>query len=469
MIKEVAINGYQSHVNSTFHLSPGLTVITGQTDSGKTAIIRAIRWVVFGEPAGESFVNETVGEAIVQITLASGTIVTKGRRKGKTTYCVTTLDGHIQIFEQADVPQEVITALGIIKTSFGDFETALNFAYQLDAPFLISEPASAGAKVLGKIAGTEVVDLAVKAVSKDTYAARQERLQAEKDVAKIEAELQQYAELDAIKEQVETCELLLTRHDEYQVRSLKLQMLEGDNDGLLLYIARLEDDIYRLEVVPELQAKMQDIEVMQKGLDIITALSDRDRRLEFTITGCSDELSLYVNLETAAEDITMLNQAMNRTDILRTLEDKNVLLSDKLTQIDSILEATKSMDVAASDLQDLVAGISRLDTLKQLGMRDKNMIAYINERQKILEFTQNVGQVPELLISITDSRESLQRLIDLQTIFRIKDDTYRQAAARVPAAEKAMHDQQNLINEIWAELKVCPLCEQPIVWGDHGC
>ena len=44
-IQEVTIEGYQSHTNSTFRLSPGLTVITGPSDAGKTAIIRALRVV----------------------------------------------------------------------------------------------------------------------------------------------------------------------------------------------------------------------------------------------------------------------------------------------------------------------------------------------------------------------------------------------------------------------------------------
>ena len=42
-IQEVTIEGYQSHTNSTFRLSPGLTVITGPSDAGKTAIIRALK------------------------------------------------------------------------------------------------------------------------------------------------------------------------------------------------------------------------------------------------------------------------------------------------------------------------------------------------------------------------------------------------------------------------------------------
>ena len=54
-IQEVTIEGYQSHTNSTFCLSPGLTVITGPSDAGKTAIIRALLWFACNAPTGEAF------------------------------------------------------------------------------------------------------------------------------------------------------------------------------------------------------------------------------------------------------------------------------------------------------------------------------------------------------------------------------------------------------------------------------
>ena len=42
-IQEVTIEGYQSHTNSTFRLSPGLTVITGRrkdSDHKSASVVR---------------------------------------------------------------------------------------------------------------------------------------------------------------------------------------------------------------------------------------------------------------------------------------------------------------------------------------------------------------------------------------------------------------------------------------------
>lgn len=105
-IQEVTIEGYQSHTNSTFRLSPGLTVITGPSDAGKTAIIRALRWFAFNEPTGEAFlhtirnpdgsVKEAVDQVKVSVTFDNGITITKTRRKGNCPYAVPAEEGYNQ-------------------------------------------------------------------------------------------------------------------------------------------------------------------------------------------------------------------------------------------------------------------------------------------------------------------------------------------------------------------------------------
>lgn len=178
-IQEVTIEGYQSHTNSTFCLSPGLTVITGPSDAGKTAIIRALRWFAFNEPTGEAFlhtirnpdgsIKEAVDQVKVSVTFDNGITITKTRRKGKTTY---THSAFPTAWEKAEIPPEIKETLGLVKQQYGDFETCLNFAFQLDAPFMLSESASVGAKVLGKLAGTEIVDKSISEVNKKTHQTR---------------------------------------------------------------------------------------------------------------------------------------------------------------------------------------------------------------------------------------------------------------------------------------------------------
>ena len=53
MIKEINIKNFQSHDNTNLILDSGVNVIVGSSDSGKSAIIRALRWVTSCVPRGE--------------------------------------------------------------------------------------------------------------------------------------------------------------------------------------------------------------------------------------------------------------------------------------------------------------------------------------------------------------------------------------------------------------------------------
>lgn len=231
-IQEVTIEGYQSHTNSTFRLSPGLTVITGPSDAGKTAIIRALRWFAFNEPTGEAFlhtirnpdgsVKEAVDQVKVSITFDNGIMITKTRRKGKTTY---THSAFPTAWEKAEIPPEIKETLGLVKQQYGDFETCLNFAFQLDAPFMLSESASVGAKVLGKLAGTEIVDKSISEVNKKTHQTRNDISYADKQIGEIDVSLTEYFDLDRFDAELKIAEAAFTKLKEDQSRHVALTAL----------------------------------------------------------------------------------------------------------------------------------------------------------------------------------------------------------------------------------------------------
>ena len=240
-IQEVTIEGYQSHTNSTFCLSPGLTVITGPSDAGKTAIIRALRWFAFNEPTGEAFlhtirnpdgsVKEAVDQVKVSVTFDNGITITKTRRKGKTTY---THSAFPTAWEKAEIPPEIKETLGLVKQQYGDFETCLNFAFQLDAPFMLSESASVGAKVLGKLAGTEIVDKSISEVNKKTHQTRNDISYADKQIGEIDVSLTEYFDLDRFDAELKVAEAAFTKLKEDQSRHVALTALM--NGGLTRYI-----------------------------------------------------------------------------------------------------------------------------------------------------------------------------------------------------------------------------------------
>ena len=57
-IDKIILENFQSHKYSELEFVEGLNAIIGSTDSGKTAIFRAIKWALYNEPQGDYFVRE---------------------------------------------------------------------------------------------------------------------------------------------------------------------------------------------------------------------------------------------------------------------------------------------------------------------------------------------------------------------------------------------------------------------------
>ncbi len=56
MIKSAKLINFQSHIDSLLEFHSGVNSITGQSDSGKSSILRAINWVIHNKPSGDAFI-----------------------------------------------------------------------------------------------------------------------------------------------------------------------------------------------------------------------------------------------------------------------------------------------------------------------------------------------------------------------------------------------------------------------------
>jgi len=57
MFEQLRIQNFQRHDFLKIDLDPHITTITGPTDSGKSSVLRALRWLCLNRPTGDSFVK----------------------------------------------------------------------------------------------------------------------------------------------------------------------------------------------------------------------------------------------------------------------------------------------------------------------------------------------------------------------------------------------------------------------------
>jgi len=118
-IKKVEIKNFQSHQQTTLELNEGFNVITGPSDEGKSAIIRALNWVFYNEPAGTDYIRVGTSRCEVKVVFNNDYQIIRSRTpsNSRNRYEIITPEGDKQVFEKVgrDVPQEVINIHGMPK------------------------------------------------------------------------------------------------------------------------------------------------------------------------------------------------------------------------------------------------------------------------------------------------------------------------------------------------------------------
>src|SRR5690554_1097684 len=194
-IKKIILENFQSHKNTEMEFGPDLNVIVGPSDSGKSAIIRGLKWVMYNEPSGDFFIREGEKECRVTLELSDGTLLQRYRTKSKNGYKLIDNSGNENIYEGIGltVPQEIIDVTGIRKIKLDtDSENAINLGEQLEGAFLLTEKASTRANAIGRLVGVDIVDDALRDVLRDIRSLNQTRKQKEETLQITNDKLSQF-------------------------------------------------------------------------------------------------------------------------------------------------------------------------------------------------------------------------------------------------------------------------------------
>src|SRR5699024_512 len=105
------------------------------SDSGKTAILRGIRWALYNDPSGDYFIREGAYQCSVTIVFSDNTKVKRYRSKNKNVYYLYDESDNEFKFEGfgTSVPDEIIEATGIKKILLDkDVSKSFNISDQLE-------------------------------------------------------------------------------------------------------------------------------------------------------------------------------------------------------------------------------------------------------------------------------------------------------------------------------------------------
>ncbi len=263
-------------------------MITGQSDNGKTAVLRALRWVLYNEPNGVEFVRHGTRECRVEVTMSDGTVIARERTPKLNRYTVTAADGTEQVFEGFGprVPAEVLQAHGMAPVALDtDHKVLLNVGGQLEGPFLLSESPSARARAIGRLLGVHIVDAAARTARRDLQWQAREEKAAQAEIARLDQELQAFAALADWEQALAEAETLHARAQALTRRVETLQRLGADLAAAEQALATEQDMLARLHrlypaeqkcaTAADAAARLERLQEFQARWDDVTARLDR--------------------------------------------------------------------------------------------------------------------------------------------------------------------------------------------------
>lgn len=157
MIRKIILRNFQIHQKLAIDLDPRVTTVVGPSDSGKSAIVRAAKWVCLNRPSGAAFVRK--GAAKCSVTVGP---VRRVRTKSRNEYRV---GGKVSKAFGQDVPAPARDALNVHPE---------NIQGQHDPPFWLSLNPGDFAKALNEVVDLSLIDRAVGSLNKEARKAEAE-------------------------------------------------------------------------------------------------------------------------------------------------------------------------------------------------------------------------------------------------------------------------------------------------------
>jgi exonuclease SbcC len=329
MIKQLSIQNFQSHDNTTLDLHSGVNVIVGCSDSGKTAIIRALRWVVQNRPQGEAFRSTWGGETRVTVKLENSTVE---RVKDRENMYV--LNGREFKAIKTEVPDEVIRALNF---------NEINAQYQFDRPFLLDDSPGEVAAHFNRVAHLDEIDAGLRNVQQWIRRTQQ-------DIDTDNARLAELTELLKQFETLDTFEAKVAALEQMDFQRTKRQQRQSQLSRMLTDIATADRQIAEYEQITQhedLVCNVLDLVARRKTLvvqrDTLNGKVGKDRELR-------QQLAQF-------DAVIGAEEAVNR--VLAVFEQR-AKVNARLTQINRVLGQLERFN---ADLNAAEREATRLETV----------------------------------------------------------------------------------------------------------
>lgn len=418
-IVKLRIKNFQSHDETLLELDQRVNVIVGPSDVGKSAIIRALRWLFFNEPRGDAFIRRGEDIVLVEAIYDDGYIIRRIReaKAGGVNAYEIEKDGNIERFQGFGVepPEEIKEITGVRKYKLSDSDQVIvNFQNQHDSAFMLNDSPAQKAKAIGYLSNVNVIDEAIRRANNKDQNAKNDvkKLESRKEI--LNNQLKEYEGLD---EELKIYELVKNKRDDIIIKRNRLDMLSS------LYSSYLANK-----------------ESIAKGNNYIKQFRNLDQILKI-YKDADEKWKQKKSLEKIKKDLVLVKNGINsdrfvleRTENLNELKTKisNIQLIN--SKRDGYILLIKKYNEINAKINEVKYRISSIDIIS------------IKEKQDRIMCNSN------LLNSMKNFRD---RLFQINTIYKNEKENLKKI-------EKEIDSNLARYIELIQKGETCPLCGSKI-------
>lgn len=335
MIEESTLHNFQGHKDTTIQFVNGVNMIIGSSDAGKSSIIRALRWVAKNRPSADSVRRHKTKQTFATIK-KDGLLSTRIKSNKDNSYELVDKDTDESITLKAfgqGVPEEVLNTLEL---------DDINFQFQQDPPFLLSNSSAENARYLNKITNLDIIDSSLS--------------NAKKHKRKLDALLEEKQQsVDLLDKEIEDLEwiddadYLLTKINLLKNKLSELRESKTSLNDILNRIIDAESKIKGLNELVHSESDLFDITsfwrqkqgIEQTYHNLVDFVSHIQGEYLF-LAEYSAQVELSEDMETIADYFSKLETHSKNTDALFDLLDKISDLTEEKETFSSILKTSEA-------------------------------------------------------------------------------------------------------------------------------
>lgn len=417
----VTIRNFQSHKDTILELSPTVNSLEGVSDSGKSAVLRAMLWCLTNKPDGVTFASnwakDKKGKLKDEVSVSIDNI-TRSRN--------TTVNGYAKFVTGKDP----LTYEALKGTVPPDIENAINIGSvniqrQMDPPFLLSSTPGDAARYVNELIGLEEIDTYQKALKGKAHDNTNSLKDENKRLADAEVALSQYDWVVGAKEKVEELSGVDSKCTDLEADLAKLSELDTLNEVSVELKATkaLEKKVTKLITSCPDTEKLESEVAMLKQVDEVEKLATCLIESRAVASTADDKIIALSQINTAAleADISALKDVKEARDLKWKATESTRIAAEATKHIDALakinipaleaelalLEDNLTKDKAICD--ELFPALNMMPRLEAL-IKDGAAVA-----EQIETATNDVTAIDDVVAlntKITESLTELHRVTD---------------------------------------------------------